>query len=219
MKINMNQFKRFEKQIILKTIGFAGQKKIFSANVLVVGLGGLGCPLTTYLAASGVGKIGIVDFDKVEISNLTRQTLFNSWDLGKFKVNQVKKPLKGTFSAFLDVNKIRTYDHFYHAPICEDDPGKESYDFNTDINSTFRLIPGAFPEEDVNVIYQEELDKDSHDLRNPYYFYGNPKYIQNKMLYDDEIQDMFLKIKLEQPLHHEDDRHLVHDHQYEGTHD
>ena len=137
----------------------------------------------------------------------------------RVKTNQVKKPLKGTFSAFLDVNKIRTYDHFYHAPICEDDPGKESYDFNTDIKSPFRLIPGAFPEEDVNVIYQEELDKDSHDLRNPYYFYGNPKYIQNKMLYDDDIQDMFLKIKLEQPLHHEDDRHLVHDHQYEGTHD
>ena len=137
----------------------------------------------------------------------------------RVKVNQVKKPLKGTFSAFLDVNKIRTYDHFYHAPICEDDPGKESYDFNTDIKSPFRLIPGAFPEEDVNVIYQEELDKDSHDLRNPYYFYGNPKYIQNKMLYDDDIQDMFLKIKLEKPLHHEDDRHLVHDHQYEGTHD
>jgi len=137
----------------------------------------------------------------------------------RVKTNQVKKPLKGTFSAFLDVNKIRTYDHFYHAPICEDDPGKESYDFNTDIKSPFRLIPGAFPEEDVNVIYQEELDKDSHDLRNPYYFYGNPKYIQNKMLYDDDIQDMFLKIKLEKPLHHEDDRHLVHDHQYEGTHD
>jgi len=137
----------------------------------------------------------------------------------RVKANQVKKPLKGTFSAFLDVNKIRTYDHFYHAPICEDDPGKESYDFNTDIKSPFRLIPGAFPEEDVNVIYQEELDKDSHDLRNPYYFYGNPKYIQNKMLYDDDIQDMFLKIKLEKPLHHEDDRHLVHDHQYEGTHD
>ena len=137
----------------------------------------------------------------------------------RVKVNQVKKPLKGTFSAFLDVNKIRTYDHFYHAPICEDDPGKESYDFDTDIKSPFRLIPGAFPEEDVNVIYQDELDKDSHDLRNPYYFYGNPKYIQNKILYDDEIQDMFLKIKLEKPLHHEDDRHLVHDHQYEGTHD
>ena len=91
MKINLGQFKRFEKQIILKKIGLAGQKKILSANVLIVGLGGLGCPLLTYLAASGVGKIGIVDFDKVEISNLNRQILFNSTDIGKFKVNQAKK--------------------------------------------------------------------------------------------------------------------------------
>ena len=54
-------------------------------------MGGLGCPLITYLVASGVGKIGIVDFDKVEISNLNRQTLFNPNDIGKPKVNQVKK--------------------------------------------------------------------------------------------------------------------------------
>ena len=93
MKINLGQFKRFEKQIILKKIGLAGQKKIFSANVLIIGLGGLGCPLLTYLAASGVGKIGIVDFDKVEISNLNRQTLFNPSDIGKFKVNQAKKAI------------------------------------------------------------------------------------------------------------------------------
>ena len=93
MKINLGQFKRFEKQIILKKIGLAGQKKIFSANVLVVGLGGLGCPLLTYIASSGVGKIGIVDFDKVEISNLNRQTLFNPSDIGKFKVNQAKKAI------------------------------------------------------------------------------------------------------------------------------
>ena len=91
MKINLSQFKRFEKQIILKKIGLAGQKKISSANVLVIGLGGLGCPLLTYLAASGVGKIGIVDFDKVEISNLNRQTLFNLNDIGKFKVKKEKK--------------------------------------------------------------------------------------------------------------------------------
>ena len=91
MKIDLKQFKRFEKQIILKKIGLVGQKKIFSSKVLIIGLGGLGCPLITYLAASGVGKIGIVDFDKVEISNLNRQTLFNSNDLGKFKVNQAKK--------------------------------------------------------------------------------------------------------------------------------
>ena len=129
----------------------------------------------------------------------------------RVKVNQVKKPLKGTFSAFLDTNKIRTYDHFYHAPICED-----SYPFEIDINSQFRLIPGAFPEEDKNILYDLELDKDSHDLRNPYYFYGNPEYIQNMILYEDIIQDMFLQVKKGLPLHHEDDRHLVNDHNYEG---
>ena len=93
MKINLIQFKRFEKQIVLKKIGLTGQKKIFSANVLIVGLGGLGCPLITYLAASGVGKIGIVDFDKVEISNLNRQTLFNPSDIGEFKVKKIKNTI------------------------------------------------------------------------------------------------------------------------------
>ena len=91
MRLNLNHFKRFEKQIILKKIGVAGQKKIFSSSVLIIGMGGLGCPLLSYLAASGIGKIGIVDFDKVEISNLNRQTLFNLNDIGKFKVTQAKK--------------------------------------------------------------------------------------------------------------------------------
>ena len=91
--LNLKDFKRFEKQIILKKIGLSGQKKILSSNVLIIGLGGLGCPLLTYLASSGVGKIGIVDFDKVELSNLSRQTLFNYNDIGKFKVEQAKKAI------------------------------------------------------------------------------------------------------------------------------
>ena len=90
MKFNFKDFKRFEKQIILKNIGINGQKKILNSKVLIIGIGGLGCPLLTYLAASGVGSIGIVDHDKVEISNLNRQTLFSSKDIGKFKVKQAK---------------------------------------------------------------------------------------------------------------------------------
>ena len=93
MKINLNLFKKFEKQIILKQVGIAGQKKIFAAKVSIVGLGGVGCPLLTYLAASGVGKIGIIDFDRVEISNLNRQTLFKPSDIGKLKVLQAKKAI------------------------------------------------------------------------------------------------------------------------------
>ena len=92
--MNFKDFKRFEKQIILKKIGISGQKKILNSKVLIIGIGGLGCPLLTYLAASGVGKIGIVDYDKVEISNLNRQTLFAQSDIGKFKVNQAKKNIK-----------------------------------------------------------------------------------------------------------------------------
>ena len=90
MNLDLKQFRRFEKQIILKKIGINGQKKIFKSKVLIIGIGGLGCPLLTYLAASGVGTIGIVDHDRVELSNLNRQTLFVTKDIGKFKVLQAK---------------------------------------------------------------------------------------------------------------------------------
>ena len=83
MKFNLKDFKRFEKQIILKKIGISGQKKIKNSKVLVIGMGGLGSPLVTYLASAGVCNIGIVDHDKVELSNLSRQTLFNLNDIGK----------------------------------------------------------------------------------------------------------------------------------------
>ena len=90
MGINFKEFKRFEKQIILKKVGIAGQEKIREAKVLIIGIGGLGCPLLTYLASSGINNIGIVDHDKVELGNLNRQILFNTSDLGKYKVVQAK---------------------------------------------------------------------------------------------------------------------------------
>ena len=93
MQLGLKDFKRFEKQIILKNVGIAGQKKILNAKVLIIGIGGLGCPLLTYLAASGVGTIGIADPDKVEISNLNRQTLFTTNDIGKYKVDQAKSSI------------------------------------------------------------------------------------------------------------------------------
>ena len=90
MQLRLRDFKRFEKQIILKNVGVVGQKKILKAKVLIIGIGGLGCPLLTYLAASGVGTIGIADPDRVEISNLHRQTLYTTGDVGKYKVDQAK---------------------------------------------------------------------------------------------------------------------------------
>ena len=94
MKANDKNLERFSKQIILKKIGVSGQKKIFSATVLVIGAGGLGCPLIMYLANSGVGHIGIVDHDKIDKTNLNRQVLFNPADVGKYKVYQAKKFIK-----------------------------------------------------------------------------------------------------------------------------
>ena len=93
MNFNFKEFKRFEKQIILKKVGVHGQKEIKKSKILIIGMGGLGCPLLTYLAASGVGHVGIVDPDKVELSNLNRQILFNNSDLNKYKVLQAKKKI------------------------------------------------------------------------------------------------------------------------------
>ena len=105
MKLDIRDYERFEKQIILKKIGFAGQKKIKSAKVLIIGIGGLGCPLLAYLASSGVCNIGIVDYDKIELSNLNRQILFNTSDVGKFKVNQAKSKINKIYKKI----KIKTF--------------------------------------------------------------------------------------------------------------
>ena len=98
MSISLSRFKRFEKQIILKKIGISGQKKIEKAKVLIIGMGGLGCPLLAYLASSGICNIGLVDHDKVETSNLNRQILFNSSDLGKYKVIQARAKIKKIYN-------------------------------------------------------------------------------------------------------------------------
>ena len=94
MKISNNDLLRYSKQIILKQVGVLGQKKISSTKVLIVGMGGLGCPLALYLSNLGINNIGIADHDKVDFSNLNRQILFNTRDVGKFKVTQAKKFLK-----------------------------------------------------------------------------------------------------------------------------
>ena len=105
MSLNLSEFKRFEKQIILKKIGISGQKKIKKSKVLIIGMGGLGCPLLSYLASAGIYNIGIVDHDKVELSNLNRQILFNTADLGKYKVLQAKSKINKIYKGI----KIRTF--------------------------------------------------------------------------------------------------------------
>jgi len=94
MKFNKNQINRYSRQIILKKIGAAGQKKLLKSKVLVVGAGGLGSPVAIYLAALGIGTIGIVDKDKVEISNISRQIIFNTNDINKKKSSTAISKLK-----------------------------------------------------------------------------------------------------------------------------
>jgi len=94
LELKKNQIDRYSRQIILKNIGIIGQKKILTSRVLIVGAGGLGCPVAEFLARAGVGTIGIIDDDKVNLSNLHRQSLYDTNDLGKSKVKTVKDKLK-----------------------------------------------------------------------------------------------------------------------------
>ena len=94
IKLNKNQIERFSRQIILKNIGVIGQKKIIESKVLIVGMGGLGCPVAEFLTRAGVGFLGIIDSDTVELSNIHRQSLYDSEDLKKSKVNAALKKLK-----------------------------------------------------------------------------------------------------------------------------
>lgn len=83
--LSKDEFKRYRKQIMLDDIGINGQLKIKGSRVAVVGAGGLGCPVLQYLTAAGVGTIGIIDFDVIELSNLHRQTLYSQADSGQLK--------------------------------------------------------------------------------------------------------------------------------------
>tara|TARA_B110001450_G_scaffold500_1_gene627 strand:+ start:554 stop:1309 length:756 start_codon:yes stop_codon:yes gene_type:complete len=93
-QLNKKIIERFSRQIILKDIGILGQKKIMSSKVLVVGIGGLGSPICEFLSRAGIGLLGIVDDDKVSLSNLHRQSLYKSSDIGKFKVKIAKDKIK-----------------------------------------------------------------------------------------------------------------------------
>lgn len=87
MNLSSSELKRYNRHLLLPDVGVAGQLRLKKARVLVVGAGGLGSPALQYLAAAGIGHLGIVDFDKVEESNLQRQTLFTTDDIGKLKVH------------------------------------------------------------------------------------------------------------------------------------
>jgi molybdopterin/thiamine biosynthesis adenylyltransferase len=92
--LSQREIRRYGKQIMLPEIGIEGQERIRKASVLVVGAGGLGCPVLQYLTAAGIGKIGIIEFDRVDETNLQRQVLYGSLDVGKLKSIIVKERLE-----------------------------------------------------------------------------------------------------------------------------
>ncbi len=108
MPFTDEELERYSRHIILKEIGVKGQKKIMNGSVLIIGAGGLGAPAAMYLAAAGVGRIGIADADVVDLSNLQRQVIHTTGDLGKPKVESAKE----TMLAINPEVEVETYHEF-----------------------------------------------------------------------------------------------------------
>jgi adenylyltransferase/sulfurtransferase len=130
--LDKKEIERFSRQIILKNIGLLGQKKIKQARVLIIGAGGLGCPVAEFLTRAGVGTIGIIDHDKVNLSNIHRQSLYDIRDLKKSKVKCAKYKL----------NKInpKTLIRIYNSKLDEDNAFEliKKYNFIVDGSDNFK---------------------------------------------------------------------------------
>ena len=94
IELTEEQIQRYSRHILLQDVGVEGQEKIMNARVLVVGAGGLGAPVSLYLAAAGIGRIGIVDADVVDLSNLQRQVIHFAKDVGVPKVKSAEEKIK-----------------------------------------------------------------------------------------------------------------------------
>jgi adenylyltransferase/sulfurtransferase len=94
MELNNDEIRRYSRHLILPEVGLAGQKKICSTSVLCIGAGGLGSPIAMYLAAAGIGKLGILDFDVVDFSNLQRQIIHGTEDVGRPKTDSARDTLR-----------------------------------------------------------------------------------------------------------------------------
>ncbi len=132
LKFNKHQIERFSRQIILKDIGTLGQNKIIKSRVLIIGMGGLGCPVAEFLTRAGVGFIGIIDSDKVDLSNIHRQSLYDIGDLKKSKVVAARKKLKKINSKIkVSCHKIRLNKNNYKKIL-------KNYDYVVDGSDNFK---------------------------------------------------------------------------------
>ncbi|AFK86663.1 MULTISPECIES: HesA/MoeB/ThiF family protein [Thermoanaerobacterium] len=148
MNFSNEQLERYSRHIILKEVGAKGQEKILNSKVLIVGTGGLGAPAAMYLAAAGVGTIGLVDYDKVDLSNLQRQIIHRTKDIGKDKVISGKETINEMNP---DVNVI-TYHEWISSKNIIDIINDEDYDFIIDGTDNF---PAKFLINDACVLIKK----------------------------------------------------------------
>ena len=175
--LNKSQIERFSRQLVLKNIGPKGQKKILSSKVLIVGVGGLGCPAAENLVRAGIGTIGIIDNDIVDISNIHRQSLFNSKDIKKNKVSVAAKKLKEInpltkiviYKSRLSEKNIKRIIKDYETIIDGSDNFKTKFLINDYCkNLKKKLITGAISKFDGHVFTFDFKDKKTASLRDFY---------------------------------------------------
>ena len=176
-KLSKIEIEKFSRQIILKNIGALGQRKIQDAKVLIIGMGGLGCPAAEFLTRSGIGTLGIVDHDKVSLSNIHRQTLYTEKDVNKSKVKIAKKKLneinsKTKINIFnyklnkIKFNKIiKNYDY-----IVDGTDNFESKFLINDISLDYKkfLVVGAISKFDGHIFSFDFNNKNNPSLRDFY---------------------------------------------------
>ena len=175
--LGKSQIERFSRQLVLKNIGALGQKKILSAKILIVGIGGLGCPAAENLTRAGVGSIGLVDNDIVSISNIHRQSLFSSKDVKKTKVSVAAKKLKDinpdtiikTYNKRLNEKNIKKIIKNYDLIIDGSDNFKTKFLIN-DYCLKFKkkLVTGAISKFDGHVFTFDFKDKKTASLKDFY---------------------------------------------------
>ncbi len=179
MKNNLNksQIERFSRQLVLKNIGAKGQKKILSSKILIVGIGGLGCPAAENLVRAGIGTIGLIDDDIVNLSNIHRQSLFNSKDVKKPKVSVAAKKLKEinpltkikSHKLRLNQNNIEKIIKNYELIIDGSDNFKTKFLINDYcIKFKKKLITGAISKFDGHIFTFDFKDKKTACLRSFY---------------------------------------------------
>ncbi len=176
-KLSKIEIEKFSRQIILKNIGALGQRKIQDSKVLIIGMGGLGCPAAEFLTRSGIGTLGIVDHDRVSLSNIHRQTLYTEKDVNKSKVKIAKKKLneinsKTKINIFnyklnkIKFNKIiKNYDY-----IVDGTDNFESKFLINDISLDYKkfLVVGAISKFDGHIFSFDFKNKNNPSLRDFY---------------------------------------------------